>query len=393
MIFFEKWNEIQTKLFLIIIIILFLLSKGEIMNNPIKISDHSNPMILQSTAKYYIFTSGELIIINQESGLIESNSTFPYYSSPNLLIIDQSNNYFIFSRNKEEKKCYIISLNGQSLNFPSYTFSNSDKFIGYIKESEYHPGSFISGCRCDIPENEIIIYGKNNTNSIVFTYIYKNLAYSISMDTDNFEDKIICKSDTSSEYICALVIDSKIYIYIIIYKERRILLITECYFEVSKVLIPSMVSHTEVQLYDLSVITNKILCAKNKNNLNIECIVIYISIKEETTLIPPYTDHSISVNYGTDIILSFPMDSDNNGDCAIKTFNLELLFCCGGINIIKCARLENNFNLKNVFTLNIPGENNYLHIYTGLSYSFLFYMNTLFSQEKIYEYYIYSRMY
>ena len=80
----------------------------------------------------------------------------------------------------------------------------------------------------------------------------------------------------------------------------------------------------------------------------------------------------------------------SNEDCIFETFNSEILFCCGGTNIIKCARLESNYNLINTFTLNIQGENTYLSfLYYGLNYATFFFMNELYSNEKTYQYFFY----
>ena len=88
--------------------------------------------------------------------------------------------------------------------------------------------------------------------------------------------------------------------------------------------------------------------------------------------------------------MSISTEASNNGDCVLQSFISEILFCCGGNNIIKCARLDNNYNLKNNFKLDIPGENTYLNILkTGLSYTTIFYVNTQSSNEKTYAYYIY----
>ena len=58
--------------------------------------------------------------------------------------------------------------------------------------------------------------------------------------------------------------------------------------------------------------------------------------------------------------------------------------------MIKCARFDKNNNYINDFIINIEGENTYLSIrYTGLNCATIFFMNTLESNEKIYEYFIY----
>ena len=75
----------------------FLLTKEEIINNPIKISDYSNPIILITNTQYIIYTSGQRIILNMETGEIESTTDFNTYNKPYILCKDESNNFYIYS--------------------------------------------------------------------------------------------------------------------------------------------------------------------------------------------------------------------------------------------------------------------------------------------------------
>ena len=141
---------------LFLINILFLLTKEEIINNPIKISEHSNPIILIVNTQYYIFTSGEKIIVNKETGEIDSISSFATYSNPYILCRTQENNFYVFSRNNPDNKFFLLTSTGyQIISLPSITFPNSNKYIGYIKEYEYESGNIIKGRKCDIQRNEI----------------------------------------------------------------------------------------------------------------------------------------------------------------------------------------------------------------------------------------------
>ena len=138
--------------------------------------------------------------------------------------------------------------------------------------------------------------------------------------------------------------------------------------------IPTFTTHSEVKLLDTSQSIYKILCAKNINNLKIECIIIKYTVTESTILIPtPQIQHEVKIIYDSNIILSIPIESSNNADCYLNGFSSELLLCCGGTNLIRCARIGNNFNLINIFTLDIKGENTYLSIsYPGLNYGTIF---------------------
>lgn len=87
--------------------------------------------------------------------------------------------------------------------------------------------------------------------------------------------------------------------------------------------------------------------------------------------------------------LSFPLESTNNDDYLFRSAGSEYIFCCGGSNLIKCARFKEDYSLINTFILDIPGENTNLSIFSESSYLAIFYMNNLSSQKKTYEYYIY----
>ena len=197
--------------------------------------------------------------------------------------------------------------------------------------------------------------------------------------------------DINSVYICALICNGKVYIYVSVLKANSAIVLSECYIEATPATIPCFTTHKEIQLFDTSQSTYKVLCAKNINNMKIECIIIRYSIEESTNSLPVvHIQHTVKIIYDSNILLSIPIESSNNGDCQLKAFSSEILFCCGGTNIIKCARMQSNFNLINTFTLDIEGENTYLTIsYTGLNYATIFFMNSLNSEEKTYDYYIY----
>ena len=389
--YIKKWYQLNYMIFAFILS--FLLSKEEIINNPLKINENSNPVISQTETKYYIFTSGKLTIINKETGIIESNSAFISYSRPYVSWTIQSNSLYIFSKNNSNNKYYkITSNNYEEIELPSISYPDSDSYLGCIKESKYESdtSSLIKGRKCDILENEIIIYGKANTKYIYFSFILKNKNYQINIDC-NFEDKLICKMDMNSIYICALSCNGKVYIYISVLKASSVILSSDCYIESTYATIPIFTTHTEVKLLDTSQSIYKILCAKNINNLKIECIIIKYTVTESNILLPtPHIEHEAKITYDSNILLSIPIESSTNGDCYLNGFNSELLLCCGGANLIRCARIANNFDLINIFTIDIVGENTCLSIsYSGLNYGIIFFMNSLNSEEKTYGYYIY----
>ena len=82
---------------LYIINFLILIKNEDIIKNPFLVTNHGNPIFLQNTNNYFIYTSGEIIIINRATGEITSTSAFGTYGNPYIWITDESNSYFIFS--------------------------------------------------------------------------------------------------------------------------------------------------------------------------------------------------------------------------------------------------------------------------------------------------------
>lgn len=123
--------------------------------------------------------------------------------------------------------------------------------------------------------------------------------------------------DMNSVYICALSCNGQICIYINILKARLGNKITDCHMEKTSIDISLFSSHSIIQFFDTSEITKKMLCAKNINNMNIECINISYNVTENKKL----TKMEYFV-YEKNIILSFPIVESNNEDCVY----LRLLF-------------------------------------------------------------------
>ena len=142
--------------YIFLLLIFIKLTKGDIFNNPLLISENANPVIIRgSSGSYYIYTSGGHITI-KTTGEIE-RKTFPSYNAPYIFISDESsNNYYIYS----SSAWYKITLgnnNYQSQSKPSITYPTSSTFIGSISETE-NDGSYLIGCLCPIATNEKIIY-------------------------------------------------------------------------------------------------------------------------------------------------------------------------------------------------------------------------------------------
>ena len=142
-----------------LILIFIKLTKEDIFNNPLLISENANPVIIRgSSGSYYIYTSGGHITI-KTTGEIQKNS-FPTYDSPYIFISDESTtNYYIYS----SSAWYKITLGSniyQTISKPSITYPTNTTFIGSISETK-NDGSYLLGCLCPIETNEKIIYGRN----------------------------------------------------------------------------------------------------------------------------------------------------------------------------------------------------------------------------------------
>jgi len=376
---------------------IFLLSlfhsykEEEIINNPIMVSDHQNPLVLAYNDKYIILTSGQRVIVNKETGIIESSNNFCEYSSPYVLGSTESGQKFIYS---SKKFCVITLPNGYTtLSYNSMTFSDNSNYIGYIQESIYsgNPNKY-QNCRCEMKDDEIIIYGKSGTKKLIFTYVYKlKLFKEIEIDKTftNIEDKIICKKLLNSFYSCAVIGDGQIYLFILIYKASSAGTTTNCeLFKRLRVKLSRFFQHTEVEIYPTDINTKDILCAKNINTKIIECSEVNYKINE----IISNSQCNYTITVTTKVTFSYPPtdnNDENNADCDYKSFGNEYLFCCGGINYIKCQRLDIDGSSLYSFNLDLQGMNKNINILSSSSsFVTIFYLNENPNQ-NIYEYIIY----
>ena len=362
--------------------ILIFLSNGEIINNPIKISNNPYPFLLLSGNNYIVFTSGEALVVEKETGAIISSSNYCTFSFPYIYGSNESGEFFIYS---SKKLCKIQSPSTYStLSLTSLSFSDSSKYVGYIKENEYK--DYIN-CRCSIEKDEIIIYGKKGSNKIIFTFIVKKISEEIETSCNNLEDQIICRMFLNGMYLCVISCDDQVYIYRITYERKFSFTGNKCTLQISnRIRIPKFSSHINVEVYRTKNENIDIICSKNKNTNIINCINVKYNLQE--TIEFGQCKYTLSSSSNKDF--DFPIGDLNNEECVIKRFNNENLFCCGGLNKIKCERLDNNYNFVNSFTLNLEGQNNNMLIVNpSTNCAAFFYMNTLTSKQSVYSYYIY----
>jgi hypothetical protein len=323
--------------FIIILLLFYLFKEEEIINNPIIISDNPNPLVLTYNDKYIILTSGQSAVVNKETGISESNYDFCEYSSPYVLGSTESGINFIYS---SQKLCLFTPPNiFQTYTDNSLVYSDSSKYIGYIPESKYKGNeNKYMYCRCEMKMDEILIYGKKGNNKVVFTYSYKlNTYQEIEIDcSTNIEDKLVCKKLLNSFYSCAITCNGQIYIYILVYRAKKLGTISNCeLFQEARVKLSQFISHTEVEMYKTAINTTDIFCAKEINTKVIECSEVNYNYLE--TISNSQCIYNLTLN--NKFVFSYPLTDDedeNNINCDYKSFGNEYIFCCGGINHIKC---------------------------------------------------------
>ena len=372
---------------LFIIIFLVLVSKGDIINNPVLVTDHANPIIFQDDNYYYIYTSGEFVKLSKTTGEKITTSLFGTYTSPYVWITDQSNNNYIFSKNAMYKVNIPNSYN--SVTKPQIEYPSSYNFIGYLKETKYDSTLWIAGCLASIVQDEIIIYGKTATSKIIFSFLKKPGSYSVDL-INNFpsiEDKMSCKVISNGEYICAIISNNKVYICLFAYVIKN-----QDENEMSLLGIYSfnniLSNHKDVSLYDMEMNsgTHKLACAINKETNHMECL--HFAVNFQYVFFFTQCPSGGTVTSGS-IKINFEIDPNSNGDCLLSKFAEEFLFCCPGRDLLKCARTKSDYTYISTFDLNFPGENNKINIFSDdITYSSIFFRNEN-SGEKLYEYYIY----
>jgi len=375
--------------FIFLLLLFHLFKEEEIINNPIIISDNPNPLVLTYKEKYIILTPGQSSVVNKETGIIESNYNFCEYSSPYVLGSTESGKNFIYS---SQKLCLFTLPDIFQIYIDNLTYSDSSKYIGYIQESKYKGNeNKYMYCRCEMKQDEIIIYGKKGNNKVVFTYAYKLKTYQeIEIDcSPNIEDKLACKKLLNNFYSCAITCNGKIFIYILVYRAKKSGTISNCeLFQEARVQLSQFVSHTEVELYKTAIDTTDIICAKEINTKVIECIEVNYKYLETISNSQCFYNSTVSTKF----LFSNPLTDDedeNNINCDYKSFGDEYIFCCGGINYIKCKRLDNERNSHYIFNLDLQGKNNNINILTSSSsFVSIFYINEN-SNQKFCEYIIY----
>ena len=265
------------QIFPIIIIlfpIFFILSKEEIINNPLLISEKENPIIIHLTIGiYYIYTSGEFIII-KSNGEIQTK-TFATYDTPYIWIADESfSNYYIFSSTAWYRVMLGDTYYTENTK-PSIIYPSSTEFIGSISETK-NEGGIIYGCLCPIVSNEKIIYGRNGIFNITFSFLIKKIDYNINIANKSLEEKMACKKIQSGQYLCAIVYENCVHVYLF---SHLSISSSKCKMEIKleSDLNNLLQYHTNVEIYNSNITNKKLICAKNLNTFDIECVMFVIT--------------------------------------------------------------------------------------------------------------------
>ena len=375
--------------FTLLLLLFHLFKEEEIINNPIMLSEHSNRIVIPYNDNYIILTSGQSIYVNKETGNIESNYNFCEYSFPYVLGSTESGKNFIYS---SKKFCeFTLPNTFQTKTDNTLAYSDNNKYIGYIQESEYKGNTNkYKNCKCEKKKDEIIIYGKKDNNRIVFSFAngYRaNYAVLIDYCTD-IEEKILCRKVLDTYYSCFLACNGAVFLQNLIFWTKNQGNTTNCEIsKIHKVSFKLFKSHTEIQTFQVTD-TKEILCAKNINNKMIECAEVNFGQTETVSSSQCSYAMTITCNF----LFSYPPTEENEVSCDFKSFANEYLFCCGETNFIKCLRLKivnvtnNNWSCFDTFNLDLQGEKNNINILTSSSSFVSIFYN---SNQKVYEYIFY----
>ena len=367
-----------------ILFFLFILTNGSIINNPKPIEDYhyydtiyTNPLIYNSKEIIYIYFSGQFYTQNITTREVEYKSTFCSYSSPYLLIrTDNTNNpLYIYSSGSQ----FLISISNNdcnSLNITDLEFPSDTSYINYMNETKYSPLENIpisnldeiTGLRCKSLNNEKIIYGKDSSNKIIFTFIQKKVSEALT--PCSMEDYITCNVIANSAYLCALICNSNLYIKLFVYQTNEINVEDICEMkEVFSERITFMNAHTGAIMVDGKNENTKIICAKNKNDITMECFLFRYDFSEELLTVEEIKDESdviiriirknnynFVLTYEDQINFSFSLHENNNDQCVFKeSIGDEYLLCCGGTGIVTCGRMDKFCNFIDSFSFTNSG--------------------------------------
>ena len=257
------------------------------------------------------------------------------------------------------------------------------KYFGYLKESYFRKKGNGDHYICDIYTDETVIYGtkQGQNTTLVFSFT-KGQKDQIIYLSSSFLEKMSCKVITNGIYLCALIRVDQVSIHLFLYyylaDEDKCSLSNY----ISSYGVLSSIAY--VEMYDTDEGEIKIICGKNKNNNNTYCKSITVEINQQCS-----TDCTYSpVFHISENIITIPTNKSNNYFCDLGRLSNEMLYCCGGSDLMTCARLNTDFTLINSFNINYSGYLTYLYILTdGSTFYDIFFSNS--DNNNLYKYYIY----
>ena len=342
-----KSSSLTLNLYITLISIFFINNQNT--NKLIVLNDKPFPVFLshyKNETHYFIITSGEYLCIEIKTGNIERISaeinTYKYYC---VFFTDPSNNNYMYY-DYYPGYLQIIGIIPTFVR-PNYQFSFTS------------PPSII-GSMEDI--NDAILYGYR-PNMIYFLYIINRISANIIASLKKLTSCKILKN--YQKYLCACNSNyDKIDLYILSYYSHS--LHSDKYYNS----IPELNGYIDGYLYDTLNLTNKILCAKQKDNIEVNCWLCNISL----------TDFSYELNKLSEI--SFETYNYRENDCYLDNINSTYLFCCGRINGLTCFQMDLNFNMITYDELNINGNISYISIINEVNILNIIFMNTIIINEN-----------
>jgi hypothetical protein len=369
----------------IIFYIIFIIIKGDMITNPINTGLTSNnidfKITLTSDKIAYTRHINLKIKINQDENNAKIDEKSYLFSPSCFLCIDRSNNkFFLLSNNyyKVEQKKEIMSLS------PLFSFPTNINYLGYIaeKQHDYYDWSGPKeGYRCEINNNEIIIYGIKD-NNIYFYYILENKGYQIN---NNKVEELYCKLLQSDCYMCVYTLSNKIYINIISHQYKKInnKIVKDLAVIGEKTFSQFDYYHKPI-LYDTENDNKKLLCAIKDDIL---CHILKIDV--DFHIVGLYFSYTINIENIYSYSATLLMNKDN---CYFIEFNSEYLFCCANKDKILCQRKKKNLELIKNFEINpqLQGKKYNLTIENNKDHAILNFINEKNKNEiYLYKYYIY----
>ena len=314
-------------------ITLFIKIYSQIKENPIPLDRVRYPIVLSTEVDdyYYVMTDMKDFQINKISGEIVDTSNNILISLNKIYFADNSyNNYYI---NYESKECFLITYN---------PFSSSRVSVNSLNIEGVEKVNIISSIGQD---NDFIIYGYYN-DQLFFSCKSQDSHSSIQIEGIN--DKLSCKFIADEDYVCAIIIETKINLFCLKYEQKESLRLLTCTINFE-----TYSNISEFALYDTKNDNKKLICLKQIDNVKCDILLIEYSSQENIVF---------NLKGEKNIIFDNPYEFSEKS-CYFSEFNSEFLFCCAGLGAIYCFGFEkDSFDLIKYYKLYSPGKNSYLTI-------------------------------